>query len=83
MSGTVGDFFVRRLHEWGVRRIFGYPGDGINGVLGALQRGAAHLITGLYDAKCDHMPVLAISGQAPRTARRAVLFLHHCREKDG
>ncbi|CCJ08923.1 thiamine pyrophosphate-requiring protein [Methylocystis sp. SC2] len=108
MSGTVGDFFVRRLHEWGVRRIFGYPGDGINGVLGALQRakgkiefiqvrheemaafmasahakftgelgvclstggpGAAHLITGLYDAKCDHMPVLAISGQAPRTAR--------------
>lgn len=36
MSGTVGDFFVRRLHEWGVRRIFGYPGDGINGVLGAL-----------------------------------------------
>lgn len=33
MSGAVGDFFVRRLHEWGVRRIFGYPGDGINGVL--------------------------------------------------
>ena len=38
MSGTVGDFIVSRLHEWGVRRIFGYPGDGINGVLGALQR---------------------------------------------
>lgn len=110
MSKTVGDFFVERLHEWGVRRIFGYPGDGINGVLGALQRadgkiefiqvrheemaafmasahakftgelgvclstggpGASHLITGLYDAKCDHMPVLAITGQAPRTARGA------------
>lgn len=110
MSKTVGDFFVHRLHEWGVRRIFGYPGDGINGVLGSLQRakdkiefvqvrheemaafmasahakfsgelgvclstggpGASHLITGLYDAKCDHMPVLAIAGQAPRTARGA------------
>ncbi|MBL1258848.1 thiamine pyrophosphate-requiring protein [Methylocystis sp. Sn-Cys] len=110
MSNTVGDFFVHRLYEWGVRRIFGYPGDGINGVLGALQRssekiefvqvrheemaafmasahakftgelgvclstggpGASHLITGLYDAKCDHMPVLAIAGQAPRTARGA------------
>jgi pyruvate dehydrogenase (quinone) len=110
MSYTVADFLVHRLYEWGVRRIFGYPGDGINGVLGALQRapekiefvqvrheemaafmasahakftgelgvclstggpGASHLITGLYDAKCDHMPVLAIAGQAPRTARGA------------
>ena len=35
---TVGDFLVKRLHEWGVRRIYGYPGDGINGVLGALER---------------------------------------------
>jgi len=108
MSKTVGDFLVERLHTWGVRRIFGYPGDGINGVLGALQRakgkiefvqvrheemaafmacayakftgemgvclstggpGASHLITGLYDAKLDHMPVLAIAGQAPRAVR--------------
>jgi pyruvate dehydrogenase (quinone) len=107
MSETVGDFFCDRLHEWGVRRIYGYPGDGINGVLGALQRskhdfefiqvrheemaafmavahakftgelgvclatsgpGAAHLITGLYDAKADHVPVLAIVGQQARTA---------------
>jgi pyruvate dehydrogenase (quinone) len=105
---TVGDFVVERLHEWGVRRIFGYPGDGINGVLGALERakgliefvqvrheemaafmasayakftgemgvclstggpGATHLITGLYDAKLDHQPVLAICGQAPRAVR--------------
>ena len=110
MSKTVGDFFVERLYEWGVRTIFGYPGDGINGVLGALQRskhkiefiqvrheemaafmasahakftgqpgvclstggpGAAHLVTGLYDAKLDHMPVLAICGQSAQTARGA------------
>src|SRR3984885_8314138 len=88
-------------------KIFGYPGDGINGVFGALQRadgaiefiqarheemaafmasayakftgdlgvciatsgpGASHLITGLYDARLDHMPVLAIAGQQARAA---------------
>jgi pyruvate dehydrogenase (quinone) len=107
MSRTVGDFIVERLSQWGVRRIFGYPGDGINGVFGALRRakgkiefiqarheemaafmasahakftgelgvciatsgpGASHLITGLYDARLDHMPVLAICGQQARTA---------------
>jgi len=103
----VGDFLVERLHTWGVRRIFGYPGDGINGVFGALNRaggkiqfvqarheemaafmasayakftgelgvciatsgpGASHLVTGLYDARLDHMPVLAITGQQSRNA---------------
>ncbi|MBA1378882.1 thiamine pyrophosphate-requiring protein [Pseudomonas brassicacearum] len=107
MSMTVGDFLVERLYEWGVRRIYGYPGDGINGVFGALNRakgkirfiqarheemaafmacahakftgelgvciatsgpGASHLVTGLYDARMDHMPVLAISGQQARNA---------------
>jgi pyruvate dehydrogenase (quinone) len=107
MAMTVGDFFINRLHQWGVRRIYGYPGDGINGVFGALQRaegkiefiqvrheemaafmasahakftgelgvciatsgpGAAHLVTGLYDARLDHMPVLAITGQQARVA---------------
>jgi pyruvate dehydrogenase (quinone) len=107
MTQTVGDFLVERLHAWGVRRIFGYPGDGINGVFGALNRardkiefiqarheemaafmasahakftgelgvciatsgpGAAHLVTGLYDARLDHMPVLAIAGQQSRSA---------------
>jgi pyruvate dehydrogenase (quinone) len=34
MAQTVGDFLVERLHAWGVRTIFGYPGDGINGVFG-------------------------------------------------
>lgn len=107
MSGTVGDFLVERLYQWGVRRIFGYPGDGINGVFGALNRaggkiqfiqarheemaafmasahakftgelgvciatsgpGASHLLTGLYDARMDHQPVLAIVGQQARAA---------------
>src|ERR1700742_3762608 len=107
MTTTVGDFLIDRLHAWGVRRIYGYPGDGINGVFGALNRakgkiefiqarheemaafmasahakftgelgvciatsgpGAAHLVTGLYDARLDHMPVLAIAGQQARSA---------------
>src|SRR5246500_5632266 len=107
MSKTVGDFIVERLHAWGVRKIFGYPGDGINGVFGALHRadgkiefvqarheemaafmasayakftgelgvciatsgpGASHLVTGLYDARLDHQPVLAIAGQQARNA---------------
>ena len=107
MSATVGDFLIDRLHAWGVRRIYGYPGDGINGVFGALNRakgkiefiqvrheemaafmasahakftgelgvciatsgpGASHLLTGLYDARMDHMPVLAITGQQTRAA---------------
>jgi pyruvate dehydrogenase (quinone) len=107
MSETVGDFIVARLHAWGVRRMFGYSGDGINGVFGALNRaeqkiefiqarheemaafmasayakfsgelgvciatsgpGASHLVTGLYDARLDHQPVLAIVGQQARSA---------------
>ena len=102
MSETVGDFLVKRLSEWGVKRIFGYPGDGITGIMGALHRagndpeliqvrheemasfmacahakftgevgvclatsgpGAIHLLNGLYDAKMDHRPVVAIVGQ--------------------
>ena len=117
MAQTVGDFLVERLHEWGVRRIYGYPGDGINGVFGALNRaegkiefiqarheemaafmasahakftgelgvciatsgpGAAHLVTGLYDARLDHMPVLAICGQQARAA----LGAHYQQEVD-
>src|SRR3954467_12281091 len=107
MARMVRDFVVERLKAWGVSRIYGYSGDGINGVLGAIQRdgeiafiqvrheemaafmaaahakftgeigvclatggpGATHLLTGLYDAKLDHMPVLAICGQAETTSR--------------
>jgi pyruvate dehydrogenase (quinone) len=38
MAATVSDFLVHRLTEWGVRRVYGFPGDGINGILGALER---------------------------------------------
>src|ERR1700743_129392 len=107
MKQTVGDFLVQRLVEWGIPRIYGYPGDGINGIMGALHRaeekidfiqvrheenaafmacghakftgevgvclatsgpGAIHLLNGLYDAKMDHQPVLAIVGQSSRQA---------------
>jgi pyruvate dehydrogenase (quinone) len=107
MKDNVSDFLLHRLSEWGVKRIFGYPGDGINGVFGALNRasdmidfvqvrheetaafmacahakftgevgvcvatsgpGAIHLLNGLYDAKLDHQPVVAIVGQQKRAA---------------
>jgi pyruvate dehydrogenase (quinone) len=102
MAQSVADFLVERLSEWGVKRIYGFPGDGINGIMGALDRasdkvqfvqvrheemaafmacghakftgevgvclatsgpGAIHLLNGLYDAKLDHQPVVAIVGQ--------------------
>ncbi|HVX51596.1 MAG TPA: thiamine pyrophosphate-requiring protein [Chitinophagaceae bacterium] len=111
MSKKVSDFIVERLVEWNVKKIFGFPGDGINGILGALGRkqetklsidpiqfvqvrheenaafmacgyakfsgnpgvclatsgpGAIHLLNGLYDAKMDHQPVVAIVGQQAR-----------------
>ena len=101
MPETVSDFLVRRLQAWGVHRLYGYSGDGINGILGALDRagidplfiqvrheenaslmacahakftgtvgvclatqgpGAIHLLNGLYDARLDHQPVVAIVG---------------------
>lgn len=107
MSYTVADFMLSRLSDWGASRIYGYPGDGINGILGAFERakdrfsfiqarheeeaafmatahakftgevgiclatsgpGAIHLLNGLYDAKLDHQPVLAIVGQSVRAA---------------
>jgi len=106
-SQTVADHLLARLQEWGVKRIYGYPGDGINGIMGAFGRlegsieivqvrheemaafnacahakltgevgvcmatsgpGAIHLLNGLYDAKLDHQPVLAIVGQQAQTA---------------
>jgi pyruvate dehydrogenase (quinone) len=104
----VSDFLISRLAEWGVDRIYGYPGDGINGIMGALGRagddgprfvqvrheemaafmacghakftgrpgvclatsgpGAIHLLNGLYDARMDHQPVVAIVGQQALSA---------------
>ena len=104
---NVGQFILERLAEWGVKRIYGYPGDGINGILGAFHAvgdkieftqvrheelasfaacahakftgevgvclatsgpGAVHLLNGLYDAKLDHQPVVAIIGQQARSS---------------
>jgi pyruvate dehydrogenase (quinone) len=107
MSQTVAEYLLERLSTWGIRRIYGFPGDGINGILGAFSRteesqrpefiqvrheemaafmacahakytgqlgvcmatsgpGAIHLLNGLYDAKLDHQPVVAIVGQQAR-----------------
>src|SRR5213592_1018373 len=107
MSTKVSDHILERLREWGVDHVFGYPGDGINGLLAAWGRaddhpqfvqsrheemsafeavgfakfsggvgvcaatsgpGAIHLLNGLYDAKLDHVPVVAIVGQTERSA---------------
>jgi len=107
VTELVADFILDRLRAWGVHRIYGYPGDGINAMLGALDRadgdpqfiqvrheemaafmacghakytgevgvclatsgpGAIHLLNGLYDAKLDHAPVVAIVGQQGRAA---------------
>lgn len=104
---NVSDFLLRRLVDWGFRRAYGYPGDGINGIMGAFDRlggelkfvqvrheemaafmacahakftgevglcvatsgpGAVHLLNGLYDAKNDHTPVVAVVGQAATSA---------------
>jgi pyruvate dehydrogenase (quinone) len=104
---SVADFTIDRIHKWGIKRIFGFPGDGINGFMGAMNRakglidfiqvrheemaafmacahakftgevgvcmatsgpGAIHLLNGLYDAKMDHQPVVAIIGQQARAA---------------
>jgi pyruvate dehydrogenase (quinone) len=107
MAATVGDVVLERLRQWNVRQVFGYPGDGINGLLAAWGRsdnspqfvqarheemsafeavgfakfsgeigvcaatsgpGGIHLLNGLYDAKLDHVPVLALVGQTERSA---------------
>ena len=107
MAQTVGDHVLERLRAWQVQYVFGYAGDGINGLLAAFGRaendprfiearheemaafaavgyakftgrvgvcmatsgpGAIHLLNGLYDAKLDHVPVVAIVGQQARTA---------------
>ncbi len=107
MAELVSDFLIKRINQWGYKRIYGFPGDGINGIIGAIDRagdkvdyvqvrheemaafmacahakftgevgfclatsgpGAIHLLNGLYDAKMDHQPVVAIVGQQARSA---------------
>ncbi|MCG5055350.1 MAG: thiamine pyrophosphate-requiring protein [Myxococcales bacterium] len=38
MAETVSDYVINRLHQWGIKLVYGYPGDGINGLMGALDR---------------------------------------------
>lgn len=38
MAMSVADFTIDRIHKWGIKRIFGFPGDGINGFMGAMNR---------------------------------------------
>ncbi|MGH8211807.1 MAG: thiamine pyrophosphate-binding protein, partial [Rhodanobacteraceae bacterium] len=57
MSATVSDFLIHRLHEWGVHRIYGYPGDGINGLMGAMNRaeGRMKLVRARHEEMCAFM----------------------------
>jgi pyruvate dehydrogenase (quinone) len=70
IAQTVGDFFIERLPEWGVRRIDGYPGDGINGVFGAPQRGKGKI----EFVQCRHKEMAAFmaSAHAKFTGERGV-----------
>ncbi|MCK1341288.1 thiamine pyrophosphate-requiring protein [Bradyrhizobium sp. 38] len=62
MSQTVSDFIVQRLHQWGVRHLFGYPGDGINGVFGALQRAEGKI--GFVQARHEEMAAFMATAYA-------------------
>ena len=66
MSQTVSDFIVQRLHQWGVRHIFGYPGDGINGVFGAMNRAEGKI--GFVQARHEEMSVCAASSLTGRSS---------------
>lgn len=35
---SVSDFVIQRVREWGVSRVFGFPGDGIGEFYGALEK---------------------------------------------
>ena len=104
---NISEFVWHRLAEWGLTRVYGYPGDGVGGLDVALEKakatmeyvqvrheemaafmasahakftgevglcfatsgpGAIHLLNGLYDAKMDHVPVVALVGQQARAA---------------
>jgi pyruvate dehydrogenase (quinone) len=70
MSHTVGDFLVQRLGQWGVRHIFGYPGDGINGVFGALNRANGKI--GFVQARHEEMAAFMASAYAKFSGRLGV-----------
>jgi thiamine pyrophosphate-dependent acetolactate synthase large subunit-like protein len=70
MSQTVGDFVVQRLHDWGVEHIFGYPGDGINGVFGALNRADGKIQ--FVQARHEEMAAFMASAYAKFSGRLGV-----------
>ncbi|VIO67853.1 thiamine pyrophosphate-requiring protein [Bradyrhizobium ivorense] len=70
MSQTVSDFVVHRLHDWGVRHIFGYPGDGINGVFGALNRAGSRIE--FIQARHEEMAAFMASAYAKFSGRLGV-----------
>ncbi len=70
MSQTVGDFLVQRLHQWGVRHMFGYPGDGINGVFGALNRAGDKMQ--FIQARHEEMAAFMATAYAKFTGRLGV-----------
>src|ERR1700741_3475054 len=70
MSQTVGDFLVQRLQQWDVRHVFGYPGDGINGVFGALNR--AHDKIKFIQARHEEMAAFMASAYAKFSGRLGV-----------
>ena len=70
MSQTVGDFLVQRLHDWGVSHIFGYPGDGINGVFGALNRADGKIQ--FIQARHEEMAAFMASAYAKFSGRLGV-----------
>src|SRR5690348_18450852 len=70
MAKTVGDFFIERLHQWGVRRIYGYPGDGINGVFGAIKRAEGKIE--FIQARHEEMAAVMASAHAKFTGEMGV-----------
>jgi pyruvate dehydrogenase (quinone) len=70
VSQTVGDFLVQRLHDWGVSHIFGYPGDGINGVFGALNRAEGKIQ--FIQARHEEMAAFMASAYAKFSGRLGV-----------
>src|ERR1700761_781881 len=73
MSQTVSDFLVERLQAWGVRRVFGYPGDGINGVILALA-GAQDKVE-FVQARHEEMAAFMAGGHAKFTGEVGVCIV--------
>jgi pyruvate dehydrogenase (quinone) len=74
---TVAEFLIERLSGWGVRRIYGYPGDGINGLLGALNRAGDRFE--FVQARHEEMAAFMACGHAKFTGAEHDLIASQCR----